>query len=95
MKLRVKEICKNQGMSISELAAKLDVTRETLSRQIAENGNPTIETLEKIAGALGVQVTDLFVSNQITGAVRVGDHAYMINSVQDVERLLEEIKGGQ
>lgn len=96
MKLRVKEISKNKKLSISDLAAKLEVTRETLSRQIAENGNPTIETLEKIASALEVPITELFpASNRITGAVRVGDSVHLIDSLQDLEKLLQEIKGDQ
>ena len=43
---------------MEDLATKLGVTRITLTRNI--NGNPTMETLEKIAAALGVPVTDLF-----------------------------------
>ena len=35
----------------------LGITRDTLTRNI--NGNPTIETLEKIAKALGTSVSDL------------------------------------
>ncbi|UVQ23731.1 helix-turn-helix transcriptional regulator [Bacteroides thetaiotaomicron] len=35
----------------------LGITRDTLTRNI--NGNPTIETLEKIAKTLGVSVSDL------------------------------------
>ena len=58
MKFRVKEICKTRGLLMEELAEKLGVTRITLTRNI--NGNPTIETLERIASALGVPVTELF-----------------------------------
>ena len=58
MKLRVKEICKEKGLLMEQLASKLDITRITLTRNI--NGNPTIETLEKIAVALGVEVSELF-----------------------------------
>jgi len=58
MNLRVKDICKEKGLSITELAAKMNIAQESLSRAI--NGNPTISTLEKIAAALGVEVTDLF-----------------------------------
>lgn len=93
MKLRVKEISKNKKLSISDLAAKLEVTRETLSRQIAENGNPTIETLEKIARALEVPITELFpASNRITGAVRVGDNVHLIDSLQDLENIIEDLR---
>lgn len=58
MELRVKEICKEKGMQMQELADKLGITRITLTRNIG--GNPTIGTLESIAAALGVSVPELF-----------------------------------
>lgn len=58
MNLRVKEICKNQGITIGDLADKMDIKRESLSRAI--NGNPTLETLSKIAIALDVPISNLF-----------------------------------
>ena len=58
MNLRVKEICKKKGITIQELADNMEMKRESLSRAI--NGNPTLETLEKIASALGVNISELF-----------------------------------
>lgn len=58
MNLRVKEICKEKGITIQELADNMEMKRESLSRAI--NGNPTLETLEKIATALGVNISELF-----------------------------------
>ena len=42
---------------MQQVADELGITRDTLTRNI--NGNPTIETLEKIAKTLGVSVSDL------------------------------------
>ena len=58
MELRVKELCKEKGLQMQELADKLGITRITLTRNI--RGNPTISTLENIAAALGVSVPELF-----------------------------------
>lgn len=58
MNIRVKEICKEQGITIGELADRMQMVRESLSRAI--NGNPTLETLEKISSALDVPITELF-----------------------------------
>ena len=58
MELRVKEICKAKGVQMQELADKLGISRITLTRNI--NGNPTVATLEAIAKALDVEVTELF-----------------------------------
>ena len=56
--IRIKEVAKQKGVSINELADKLGISRITLHAQM--NGNPTIETLGKIATALEVPITDLF-----------------------------------
>lgn len=58
MELRIKELIKEKGTTIQSIAALIGVNRVTLSNSI--NGNPTLETLEKIANALDVPVTELF-----------------------------------
>lgn len=58
MKLRIKENCALKGITQKELATQLDISEVTLSR--ATNGNTSLETLEKIANALGVPVSELF-----------------------------------
>ena len=59
MKLRIKEICKDKGVSISDLAAKINIHQESLSRVIAKNSTSTAN-LEKIATALNVPIAELF-----------------------------------
>ncbi len=58
MSLRVKEVCKEKGTTITQLAEMLGIKQESLSRAI--NGNPTLDTLQKIATALNVPVSALF-----------------------------------
>ena len=58
MDLRIKEVIKEKGMTITELADKMGINRVNLSNMV--NGNPTVETLNKIALALNVPVTELF-----------------------------------
>ena len=57
-RLRVKEILKAKGVSQKKLAESIGVAEISLSRSI--NGNPSLDTLEKIASALEVPVSDLF-----------------------------------
>ena len=56
--LRVKELCKEKHLTQKELSERIGIAEISLSRSI--NGNPTLETLEKIAAALGVEVSELF-----------------------------------
>ncbi len=62
MDLRIKEVIKEKGMTITELADKMGINRVNLSNMV--NGNPTVETLNRIADAIGCPVTELFVQPQ-------------------------------
>ena len=61
--LRIKEIMKRKGLTTVEIAKLLDLSRETVSRQINDS-NMTIATLQKYATILNVTVYDLFEQTQ-------------------------------
>jgi len=88
MRFRILELCKEAGINQTELADKIGLSRVGLSKAI--NGNPTISTLEKIADALGVPVTELFEKSNtgdIVGFVKVGDTVHEVKSAEDVRDL--------
>lgn len=58
MNLRIKEICKEQGIMLKDLADKINITEVGLSKSL--NGNPTVGRLEEIAKALNVDFLELF-----------------------------------
>lgn len=58
MPLRIKEVIKERGTTVQDLAERMGITRVGLSQHI--NGNPSVEVLERIASALGCPVTELF-----------------------------------
>ena len=58
MKLRIIEICKQRALTQKQLAANVGLSPVGLSKAI--NGNPTKDTLERIANALEVSITELF-----------------------------------
>lgn len=91
MELRIKELIKEKGTTIQNIADLIGVNRVTLSNSI--NGNPTLETLEKIANALDVPVTELFdrSSDEVVGAVRIGKDTHVINSKEDIKKLAENL----
>ena len=62
MKSRIKDLLKERGMTISELATLIGTTQTSVSRMLGENGNPTYDTLVKISEALNVGFTELFES---------------------------------
>ena len=58
MNFRIKEICREKGIMLKDLAGMIGITEVGLSKSL--NGNPNITRLEEIATALGVPVTELF-----------------------------------
>lgn len=68
MKLRVKELCKQKGITQKELANTLGVTEITLTR--VNSGNCSLTLLERIATALNVPIQELFAA-PLVGAASV------------------------
>lgn len=56
---RVAEICKDRGIQKKDLASILGITPTGLSKAINQD-YPQLQTLERIATALGVEVSELF-----------------------------------
>nr|DAI95803.1 MAG TPA: Helix-turn-helix XRE-family like protein [Caudoviricetes sp.] len=57
---RIKEILKEKGMTVNQLADMLDISRQALSKQI--QGKMLVETAQRIADALNVPMWQLFAS---------------------------------
>lgn len=86
--LRIKQLVKEKGMTMAEVAKKLGVNPVNLSSAI--NGNPTLSTLGKIAEVLNVEVIDLFERENkisVNGFVKVDDTIYEVSSVADLENV--------
>lgn len=60
MNYRIKDLCKEKGITMSELADSIEMKSANLSASLSDKGNPTVSTLERIAVALEVSFVDLF-----------------------------------
>lgn len=60
--MRIKEILKEKGITLSQLADTMGVSRQALSRQVA--GKLLVEKAEEIANALDVPMWQLFASSE-------------------------------
>ena len=60
--VRIKELCKEKNIMMKDLAKKLGITPTGLSKSIGQD-YPQLQTLERIARALEVEVSELFVSS--------------------------------
>ena len=62
MSLRIKELIKERGLSVQEVADRMGISRVGLSQHI--NGNPSVEVVGRIAEALDVEMWELFASKE-------------------------------
>jgi transcriptional regulator with XRE-family HTH domain len=93
--LRIKEILKQQGKTMQELADVIGINRVNLSNSL--NGNPTLERLKQVADCLDVDVKDLFISTkstplEIIGIIKCNGEIFDINNFNDLERTYLSIK---
>ena len=90
MKLRILEICKQAGITQKELAERIGLSAVGLSKAI--NGNPTKDTLEKIASALNVRKTELFEEpTNINGYIELDGTIHKVTSKDDIKKLAENL----
>lgn len=90
MKNRVKELVKQSGMTLEDFATSLGYSRQNLTKTLSNN--PTIGTLEKIAGALGVEVADLFrPKNDFIAFVRMNGQTHTFTTPGDLKAFADTI----
>ena len=85
----VKRLCKQQGKQLKDLASDMDIDASSLTR--AMYGNARLDTIEKMAVALGVSVKSLFepMSDEaVEGFIKIRGKIYQFNSRVELENLL-------
>ena len=95
--MRIKEILKEKGITLSQLAAKMDVSRQALSRQVA--GKLLVEKAEEIADALDVPIWQLFVSpnevaeseDELTASISYKGEFFNTHSMQELKQYVDKL----
>ena len=64
MKLRIKEIMEAKGVTSVSIAEKVGIHKVSVSNIINGKINPSTETLDKFAEALGVEAWELLISKK-------------------------------
>lgn len=93
--LRVKEILKERGLKMKDLADLIQVAPETMTRAL--KGNPQFSTLKSIADVLGVSVRELFkgedvkpFDNEVYGCIYIDNNPYIFNNREELDKLLNK-----
>lgn len=88
----VRRICREQKIQLKELAAKMGVDPAALTRALG--GNARLDTMQKMANALGVSMKSLFEPmNDVEGFIRIGEQVYQFNSRRELEQILATSSG--
>ena len=67
MKIRIKEIMQEKGISSVVLAEKIGVSKVTVSNLINDKTMPSLKTMEDVANALDIPMWQLFASPDEVG----------------------------
>ena len=86
----VKKLSNNQNMTLKDLANKMEIAPESLSRAL--NGNPQLSTLESIANHLGVNLSDLFSSSHTISLHSIIVHDNTTYIADDLNSLINNVK---
>lgn len=83
----VRRICKERGKQMKDLAADMGIDPASLTRAL--NGNARLDTIQKIASALGVSMKSLFEPlDDVEGYIRIKGKVYKFNSRRELEQIL-------
>lgn len=85
----VKRLCKEQGKQLKDLAASMEIDPASLNR--AMYGNARLDTIEKIANALGVSIQSLFEQtddNAIEGYIKIRGKIYQFYNREELDKIL-------
>ena len=95
--LNVRELCRIRGLQLRDLAAKMNMAPESLSRSL--HGNPTLSTLCSLAQALDVPVSRLVAkggdreSEDLLGVIAYGQgKTRIVKDIPDLEALLNQLR---
>lgn len=86
----VKRLCKQQKKQLKDLAAEMGVDPASLNR--AMYGNARLDTIEKMANALGVSIKSLFdpIDNDIIeGYIKIKGKIYQFYNKEELNKILE------
>lgn len=95
MELRIKDILKEKGLTIKDVAERMGADSSNLAAAL-KKGNPKLSMLEDVANAIGCDIIELFKPNEDSAKAPKGDNqalvlldgeAYRLTKAKDVVKL--------
>lgn len=93
-KIIVREILKEKGISIKELASMMGISPSAVSQLLA-NPYPSLQVLERIANAIGIDVVDFFAQgySYINGYIETEETIYPVRSREQLMSVMDKVDG--
>ena len=85
----VKRLCKQQKIQLKDLAFEMGIDPASLNR--AMYGNARLDTIEKMASALGVSIKSLFDpigDDTVEGYIKTKGKIYQFNNREELNKIL-------
>ena len=96
---RIKDLMDAKGVTLKDLATKCHISEMTIRRILTQGHNPTTDTVEKIAEALGVHEQYIYETETeskskqpINGFIEYGGTISSIRTFKQLEKVYESIK---
>lgn len=91
--LRVKELIKEKGLTMADVASKMEMSGPGLSMALSRN--MTLEVINRIAEAIGVEPWELFTKStdkgNIAGYIEIDGVIHKISSKEDIKKIAEQL----
>jgi len=93
--LRIKEILRQQGKTMQDLADMIGINRVNLSNSL--NGNPTLDRLKQVADCLNVDLKNLFKETkkdgiEIFGLLKINEEVLIVDNYTSLEQVYFQAK---
>lgn len=94
MELRVVELAHAKGLTMTDIAKQIGISRVNLSNSL--NGNPTLSRLKEVAKILDVEVAELFkptsTGKTVSGYLEYDGRIVKVDSLDAVKRFISEVE---
>lgn len=91
MVFRLREILKDKNMTIGQLSEISGISQSNLSNYMSGKISPTLDTLNRLAGALDIELVDLFKKKEdIVLMVRYNDELVEINKKDLIDFIIQK-----
>ena len=92
LQLRIKEICKEQGITLNALSDRIGMSQPSISGLATGKQKPSFDTLEKLANALNVEVSELFAPKEdFIAFVRINGETQTFTNKERLKEFADEL----